>query len=318
MNFRLPFAIAAMALALCGETWAQDKNAPKTEAKPEAKAAAPAANEAELTAIRETGASFDKAFDAGDAKAVAEHWSTDGEFVDESGRRLEGREAIAKEFGAFFAANPGAKIHSKTTSLRLVNAETAIEEGNDSVEPPPDGAPGGSRYTAVHVKRDGKWQLWSVHEARVDVPSNYSHLEILEGMIGTWTAENQGVEFEATCRWIANKNFIEQKFESKRGGETIASGTQIIGWNPANGAITSWIFSSDGGHATGTWFPQENGWVVESSGTMIDGTPTTAVNITTRLDENAVVWRSVDRTAGAFRFLDTSEVVLKRKIADKK
>lgn len=314
MNHSCLFASIALMIALSGVSWAQEK----AQAKADTKSATDAAAIADLAAIRDTGASFKKAFDAGDAKEVAAHWTEDGEFIDETGRRLQGRDELAKEFAAYFAANPGVRITSTIERLRLVNAETAIEDGTDIVEPVPAGAPGMSRYTIVHVKRDGKWLTWSVRETRIDTPSNYGHLEDLEKMIGTWTAENKGVEFEATCRWIANKNFVEQTFRSRQGGQTIASGTQIIGWDPAGERITSWTFSSDGGHAVGHWQPHESGWMVESSGTLIDGTPTSAVNILRQLDENAVVWRSVNRTAGAFRVLDTNEVVLKRKPAGKK
>jgi uncharacterized protein (TIGR02246 family) len=314
-----PFALVALIVAQSRGSWAQDDAQKKDNAAPPAAtAAADPAHEAELKAIRESATGFKQAFDSGDAKAVAALWAKDGEFVDESGRRLQGQEAIEKEFAAFFAANPGAKITSRIEQLRLVNAETAIEDGTDSVEPTPAGAPGKSRYTAVHVKRDGKWQMWSVRETRVDTPSNYGHLEDLEGMIGTWVTENAGVEFEATSHWIADKNFIEQSFKSQQAGETIASGKQIIGWDPASQSITSWVFSADGGHAVGRWHPHETGWLVESVGTLSDGTPTSAVNIISKLDNNAIVWRSVDRTAGAFRYLDTNEVVLKRKPAEKK
>jgi uncharacterized protein (TIGR02246 family) len=295
-----PCAVAALIFSLASVTQADD---------------AKEAVDAELAAIRETMTTFKSAFDSGDAQAVADHWTTEGEFVDESGRRLQGREALAKAYGEFFKANPGAKITSTIERLRLINFETAIEDGTDEVDPAPAGAPGASRYTAVHVKQDGKWLLWSVRETRVDTPSNYGHLQSLEAMVGSWVAENEGVEFQADCHWIANKNFVEQKFHARRGDQTIASGTQIIGWDPATERIASWTFTSDGGHATGSWQPSENGWLIESNGTLADGTPTSAVNIISHLGDNAVAWRSVNRTAGAFRILDTNEVVLKRKPA---
>jgi uncharacterized protein (TIGR02246 family) len=306
-------------IALCCRAFGQETKG-DTKASSDAPPAksAPAAdvqNPAELAAIRATEASFKKAFDAGDAKATAAHWTVDGEFADESGRRLQGRDAIEREFAAFFAANPGARITSRIERLRLINADAAVEEGTDVVEPAPAGAPGRSRYTAVHVKRDGKWLMWSVREAQFDTPSNYARLEAFEPIIGTWVTESNGVEFQAKSRWIADKNFIEQNFESRQGGVLLASGTQIIGWDPVDQRIASWVFSSDGGHAVGRWSRHEPGWMVESTGTMIDGTPTSAVNLITPLDENAVSWRSVNRTAGAFRFLDTDEVILRRKAA---
>src|SRR5262245_37715471 len=149
MKYRWPFACVALVLALtCGSRAQDEKQAKKSaepagksaEAKPAAKSDAAAAVDAELAAIRGTEREFKKAFDAGDAKAVAALWTTNGEYVDEVGRRLQGREAIEKEFATFFTANKGAKITSHIESLRLINAETAIEDGSDVVEPAPAGA----------------------------------------------------------------------------------------------------------------------------------------------------------------------------------
>ena len=91
-----------------------------------------------------------------------------------------------------------------------------------------------------------------------------------------------------------------------------ASGVQLIGWNPQEGHVQSWNFSSDGGHAIGVWTPREGGWSAEIQGVTGDGTPTTAVNLLTKLDDNAYVWQSINRTAGGQLLPDTDEVVLKR------
>ena len=311
MKNRLPLTFIALTVCLTCGSWAKDDKASPSPAK----AAAECAGAADIAAIRATEGTFKKAFDGGDAKAVAAHWSKEGEFVDENGRRLEGRDAIEKEYKAFFAANPGARITSHIDSLRLVGADVAIEDGTASVENVSAGAPSGSRYTVVHAKRDGKWLMCSVRETLVETPSNYPHLADLNWLIGTWVTENQGVELQMTCSWTANKNFIEQKFESRKGKEVLSSGTQFIGWDPVDQDIASRVFSSEGGNALGIWTPNGSGWIVKSSGTMHDGTPTSAVNILTRLDDNGFSWRSVNRTAGAFRVLDTNEVILKRKQA---
>jgi uncharacterized protein (TIGR02246 family) len=300
------FAAIALGIAVNGGVWGQDSTQPGVDAA------------AELAAIRATEASFQAAFDKGDAQGVAAHWTEDGEFIDETGRRLRGREEIEAAYADFFAANPDARITIHIEELRLVNPETAVEDGTDEIDPPPAGAPATGRYTVVHVKRDGAWRMWSVRETRVDIPSNYAQLEALEPMIGTWVAENNGVDIEIKCRWIADKNFIEQTFVSRQLGKKLASGTQIVGWDAAAQQVASWVFTSDGGHAVGKWTPRENGWTVESLGAMSDGTPTSAVNVLTHLDANAVAWQSVNRTAGAFRILDTDEIVLRRKAAERK
>lgn len=270
-------------------------------------------NAAELDAIRATVASFEKAFNAGNAQAVAAHWAQDGELIDESGYRFAGREEIAAAYKAFFAENKGVTLTTSVNQLRMINAESAIEDGESTLHPAPAGAPATARYTAVHVKRDGKWLMYSVRESRLESSGNYDDLADLENMIGTWTSESNGVMFEATSQWMANKNFIEQTFSSTQNGQTVSSGKQIIGWDPQTQNVVSWTFTSDGGHAFGVWTPHETGWTIETTGTMADGTQTTAVNIMSKIDDNALAWRSVNRTAGAFSVLDTDEVVLRRK-----
>jgi hypothetical protein len=60
------------------------------------------------------------------------------------------------------------------------------------------------------------------------------------------------------------------------------------------------------------WSPRAGGWSAEIRGVTGDGTPTAAVNLLTRLDDNAYVWQSVQRTAGETSLPDTDEVVIKR------
>ena len=52
-------------------------------------------------------------------------------------------------------------------------------------------------------------------------------------------------------------------------------------------------------------------------GTTGDGTPTTSVNQLRRLDDNAYVWQSVQRTVGGMTLPDTDEVVWKRQPASR-
>ena len=84
----------------------------------------------------------------------------------------------------------------------------------------------------------------------------------------------------------------------KQGDQIQSSGLQLIGWNPQIQRIQSWVFTSDGGQAVGQWSPRGNGWVIETTGMLSDGTPTQAVNIFTRLDDNALSWKSCRMFSG--------------------
>ena len=284
-------------LAYAGELLAQSAGAP---------------GQGELAAIRESSRAFVAAFDKGDAKAVAALWTEDGEYSDERGQVFTGRAAIEKEYATFFAANPGAKLKLTIDSLKRLSADTVIEDGHASLDPPPPGPPAMSKYLAVHVRVSGKWLMSTVRDSRVEVPSGYRHVDDLEWLIGNWTAEEHGAKTESVCRWVANKSFVERSFKTTEPDGTTSAGMQIIGFNPEGGRIQSWTFSADGGHAIGIWTPREKGWSADIRGVTGDGASTTAVNLLTKLDDNAYVWQSVQRTAGGMSLPDTDEVVLKR------
>jgi|HubBroStandDraft_6_1064221.scaffolds.fasta_scaffold06920_7 uncharacterized protein (TIGR02246 family) len=266
-------------------------------------------------AIRKAAQEFDAAFNSGSADKIAALWTADAEYVDEDGRRYAGRDAIKKEYAEFFAGNPQVKIRSATDSVRLVNPTTAIEDGRALLEPPPAGAPGTSRYSAVYVQQDGKWLLSSVHDMRVERPSNYHQMDDFEWLIGTWRATNGKVQLETKCRWLANKSFIERNYVVTDGGLPSSSGVQIIGWDPELQQLCSWTFSSDAGHAKNVWRPQGAGWVSQASGVQADGTKTTGVTSLRRIDDNTLELKSTDRTAGGVQLPDLQPVILKRDVA---
>ena len=265
-----------------------------------------------LAAIRAQSQAFVAAFNAADAKAVAVLWTEGGDYTDETGRTITGRDAIAREYAAFFKTNPGAKILVAIDSLKLLNGSTAIEDGRAVLDPAPAGSPATSKYTAIHVKVDGQWLMSTVRDSRIEQPSSYRNVADLEWLIGTWTAEEHGAKTESVCRWVAGKSFVERKYAMTHADGSTSSGVQLIGWNPQGGHVQSWNFSSDGGHAVGIWTPREGGWSAEMRGTTGDGTTTSAVNLLTKLDNNAYVWQSVNRTAGGQSLPDTDEVILRR------
>ncbi len=173
-----------------------------------------------------------------------------------------------------------------------------------------------SKYTAVHVKVDGKWLLASVRDTVSESSSAAGVLADLDWLIGDWIAEENGVRTESKCRWIVNNKFVERSYTTTQVDGTVTNGLQIIGWNSQANHVQSWSFTPDGGHAVGVWSPTEGGWLAKISGTTGDQASTTAVNLLRRLDDNAYVWRSMDRTAGDTRLPDTDEVIMRRRRAD--
>ena len=91
---------------------------------------------AEKEAIFNNAKAFVDAFEKGDAKAVAAFWAEDGDYVDLTGRRLQGRPSIEDAFKDFFAENKGLKLRIDVNSVRFVTPDAAIEDGITSLTPP--------------------------------------------------------------------------------------------------------------------------------------------------------------------------------------
>src|SRR5437868_6337794 len=72
-------------------------------------------------AIQKRREAFVAAFNRGNAKALAAFWTADGDYVDEAGSTVKGREALEETYQKLFADNKGAKLHVTVTALRVVN-----------------------------------------------------------------------------------------------------------------------------------------------------------------------------------------------------
>jgi uncharacterized protein (TIGR02246 family) len=277
-----------------------------------ARAEAQPSGDAEAT-IRAAANEFVEAFDRGDAKALAGHFASDGVYVNELSQRFEGRDAIEKEYGTLFENASGLKLNLEIDSIRLVNATTAVEEGRVALTPQSAGEIRVmSAYTALHTLSDGKWLMSHVRDTRVELPPDPGQLEDLSFLVGTWVAEGKGVRTEVKGRWIEENHFLARSHSVTESGQVTSSGLEIIGIDPSTQRITSWCFTGDGEHAVGLWAPHDNGWLVESIGTMIDGTETVATNHLSKQDDETLIWKSTNRWIGDATLPDIQPVTLKR------
>ena len=170
-------------------------------------------SETDIELIRAGSEVFVAAFNKHDAEAVAALWTEDGEYIDDTGRTIAGRDAIAKDYSEFFTTNPDVEIQIVIDSLRVISGDIAIEDGRAIIDPSPPGAPGVSKYTAVHAKVDGKWLMASVRDTWMEVQVTRQSVADLGWLIGTWTVEEHGVRNESVCRWVANEQFIERRMD---------------------------------------------------------------------------------------------------------
>jgi uncharacterized protein (TIGR02246 family) len=271
----------------------------------------PAAS-ADEKAIREIQAAYVKAFNAGDAKALAKFWTTDGEFVNHEGKTVRGRAALEKDFADFFAEAKGTTLKVSTDTLRFVSPGVALESGTTHLRHP-DGSTDVSAYNIVHTRRDGKWQLASVRELPYEPATNYDHLRDLEWMVGTWAAKGkEGRKLEVSCDWTAKRNFFLKKYTVTEPDGSIKTGIHVVGWDPQIGQVRGWVFDSDGGFASEVWHKEPKQWVLEVDGVTRDGAALEATNIIVPVDHNQFTWQSVGRTLNEVELPDTAVLKVTR------
>jgi uncharacterized protein (TIGR02246 family) len=278
---------------------------------------APAGKEdsAEMAAVKKTAEEFMRAFNKGDAKAVAAFWTKDGEFVGADGEPVRGREAIEKSYAEFFKEHPKASVEVNVESVKVLGRYTALEEGTLKLTLPGEKEPGVSRYSVLHVKEEDGWRMASVREWLPD-PAELVTLKDVEWLIGEWVGKSNEAEVRTTYAWDEDKAFLRCRYTVKTGDKVVASGTQMIGKDPSGG-LRSWLFDSSGTTGDSWWARDEGRWVIEAVGTLPDGSEVTAVNVLIPLGKDAFTWQSVERTVAGTPVAGTKPLKVTRVKAEK-
>jgi uncharacterized protein (TIGR02246 family) len=295
---------------VCGQTETDSKSDAPAEAQAE-----PSKMQTDEEAIRANAQKYVELYNRRDARSMAEMWSPDAVYQDPTtGEAVVGREEIAKQLDYVFAGAEDAKLAVTVNSIEFLSPNVAIEKGVADITYS-EGDPEKFDYTAVHVKREGKWLLDRVSEVEVPPPppSHYEQLKELEWMVGSWIDDNEGVLIQTDCEWTKNKNFLTRSFAVMVGERVDMSGMQIIGWDPAAKQIRSWVFDSDGTFGEGTWTRQENTWSIKQTGTLPDGKKTSALNIIKQLDDNTCTWQSTNREVDGEIQPNIEEVIVVRR-----
>lgn len=265
--------------------------------------------------VRKAITSYVKAFNKGDAAAVAAHWSETGEWIDPSGTPILGREAILEEMKTYFAGDTKPRIELLDLSVQFLAPSVAVEQGTALVMRPGEVA-SESSYLAIHVRENGKWQLSSVRELAprpLPPPSHYEQLQELEFLIGEWVDDQGGESITTRGEWTANRNFISRSFTVMIEDRVDLSGTQVIGWDPAANTVRSWVFDSDGGFTEGVWTRRDDGWSIRAVGVLPDGRKASMVNIIRLIDDDTFTWQSVGREVDGELLPNIDEVTVIRK-----
>jgi uncharacterized protein (TIGR02246 family) len=294
--------VALAAVLACGVGWDSAKG---DDAKGRAE---------DQQAIQHAAASYSAAFGKGDVDGLVSYWSPDAEYIDQSGKVTQGRDAIAALIRKNQENLKGYKMKLQGTGLRFVSPDVALADGKATLVSP-DGKEDVTPYTSVWVKSNGKWLVRSLRDLGDDevkepaTPAN--HLKPLEPLLGDWVSTDKGTDVRVHCGWTLNKSFMLVDFTVKKDGQESTT-AQKYGWDPMNQQIHSWYFDSAGGFGEATCIPGDDGWVAEAVGVLPDGRMGTANNRLRFIDEKSFVFKSRNRAVDG-RPLDDVEVHFVRK-----
>ncbi len=251
--------------------------------------------------------SFIKAFESGDAQAVANHWTEEGEYIAADTTIIRGRDAIEKAYSQLFGESKGFEVEVEMESLRFIGQNTALEEGYMKVFKGKDQEPSESKYSVLHVRENGQWLMAVVREW----PRDEYSLRDLQWLVGEWKAQREGIEVHTSYKWIQEKSFLKAQFSIKDKDRT-HSGFQIIGKDPSTGYLRSWTFEQDGGLGEARWVRDEKKWVLDAAGITSDGSILTATNILVRIDNDSFTWQSINRTLDGEELPDIAPIRVTR------
>jgi uncharacterized protein (TIGR02246 family) len=258
-------------------------------------ASAASGHSADEAAIRANVAQFIKAYNAADAKAVAALFTSDGQTADKEGKVIEGRRNIEQTFAALFAAMPQKNLEVNVESIRFIRPDLAVEVGTTKETPTPNEPPEYDRYTVLHIKRDGVWQMAMAREEEGPPPSAHDRLRPLAWLVGEWIDDGGSMVVRSSCRWSEDRNFLLQDFKLELNGQDAMNVTQRIGWDPLAKCIRSWVFDSEGGYGESVWTRDDSTWIIKATGVRPDGTTASASNVLTPAGPDGYVWRSTNR-----------------------
>lgn len=268
--------------------------------------------------IEQAVKNYVSAFNKHDATGLAATWSTTGIYTSKtSGIELKGRDNLQKAFAEYFKENDTAKLAVTTESIEFVSPNVAIETGQAVVtngDQPKDA----TNYSAVYVKTGDAWLIDRLSEEGIPKPkpSHHEHLKELEWLVGEWVDQDEGFVIDTTCSWTKNQNHLFRVFKVTTPEGVAMSGIEIIGWDPAEKKIRSWVFDSDGSFVKAEWKPTSNGWTKSNRATFTDGKKGSSLTVLEKTEDGNIKWQQVNRVADGEILPSIDPIIVVRKSAE--
>ncbi|HVA48066.1 MAG TPA: nuclear transport factor 2 family protein [Pirellulales bacterium] len=271
----VPLTLAVVACLACSRGLAAE---PRSQSDAEAE-------------IRRRAKEYLAAIERGNGEEIAAFWTTDGDYLDDAGQAVNGRQLAAQRRPGLQQQVESPRLTPTAESVRFVSPDVAIEDGTVRLATVPVGPSVVRRYTAIWVRRQGTWLLDGVRELAAPAEPRRDRLRDLAWMIGEWSSDDGGKTIRLTCAWSDDKHFLLRDIDvhlSERGPLHV---TQRIGWDAREKQIKSWAFDSEGGHGDGLWFRKGDDWIVETQSVFPDGSRSTGTHIYSFNDADTFTWQ---------------------------
>ena len=257
------------------------------------------------------------ALELGDTKALANFWTSEGTYVNETGERFNVRNLIEKNAGAGrqnHTSRPQAKVSDVT--FRFISADVAIEEGVSEIPSSTREKPIKVRFMALWVRQDDRWKLDNLREWRSSSLARDERLASLDPLSGTWMGSAGNVTMRVSARWNLEKTFLHRALSIETDGQESFSGTQEIGLDPISQQIKSWAFNGDGSYGEGTWSLEGNAWMVVASRTLPNGQTESTTKIFKFAGKDTLIYTSMSANADG-ELIPNFEIKLSRQPSQK-
>jgi uncharacterized protein (TIGR02246 family) len=254
-------------------------------------------NPPEKAAVVTNDRAYEAAYAKGDAKALADFFTDDAEYTTDDGRIFNGREAIETAVRTGLAANRGSKLAIAVDTVRVLGPESVLEKGATTVTAK-DGEETRALYTAIHVKKDGKWKINQLIETPVPPMTARDRLAELEWLVGNWEESDKENDLTVSSQysWARGGNFLTRNVTVKKAGQVALEGWQIIGWDPVEDRLRAWTFDNEGGFSEGRFTRDGERWLFRETGVTPEGSRISADNTITKVGPDRITWESNNRT----------------------
>jgi hypothetical protein len=220
-------------------------------------------SDARAREVRAASRKYVASNERGDSKSLTQMWTEGGDYIDASGSVFSAKQLLDGRAEGATADVVIDSLSSDESTVRFITSDVAIEDGISEA---------GSRFTAIWVKRDGRWLLDSLRESTCDGPRGNEKLKSLAWLVGEWAAKAGDTDVLVSSHWSDDGQYIVREFLVRADGREDITATQRIGADSSTGKIRCWTFDSNGGMSEGTWRMDGERWVVNTKDVLADGT----------------------------------------------